>query len=88
MTVVSAKAAREKFSELIGRIAYGKERVVLTRNGRQMAAMIPIEEYRLLEQILEQVEDEQDVAEAHAALEEVEREGTIPWEDVKKELNL
>ena len=88
MTTVSAKAAREKFSELIGRIAYGKERVVLTRNGRQMAAMIPIEEYRLLEQILEQIEDERDVAEAREALKEVERGETVPWEQVEKELGL
>jgi len=88
MKTMSAKEARETFSELISRTAYGKEHVILTRNGRKMAALIPIEDLTLLESLLEELEYRRDLEEARAALAEVETEGTVPWEKVKADLGL
>lgn len=76
--------ARDQFSEAINRAAYGKERVILTRRGKLLVAVIPIEDVRLLEAI----EDQRDLELAKQAREEIKREGTTSWEDVKGHLNL
>lgn len=36
----SAEEARKSFTELLGRAAFGKERIVVTRNGKQFAAIV------------------------------------------------
>lgn len=36
--------ARSQFSELINRVGYGKERIVLTRHGKALVALVPAEE--------------------------------------------
>jgi len=36
--------ARVRFAELVNRAAYGKDRVILTRRGRPIAAVVPIED--------------------------------------------
>ncbi|MFH1595044.1 MAG: type II toxin-antitoxin system Phd/YefM family antitoxin [Pseudomonadota bacterium] len=81
MSKVSTVEARERFSDIINRAAFGKERVVLTRRGKELAAVVPIEDMRLLEEL----ENYMDVEAARQALKE---EGTIPWEQVKAELGL
>ena len=88
MTTISAREARASFSDLINRAAYAKERVMITRKGKKMAAIIPVELYTLLESVLEEFEYKNDVEEARAALAEVETEGTVPWEKIKSELEL
>jgi prevent-host-death family protein len=45
----STTDAREGFAELLGRVAYGKERVVITKNGKRQAAVIPVEDLDRLE---------------------------------------
>lgn len=82
--VVSAKEAREKFADLVNRTAYSKERVVVTRNDRPMAAVVSIEDLELLELL----EDYVDLADAREALAEARCDGTRSWEDVKAELGL
>jgi len=81
---ITTVAARQNFSDLINRVAYGKDRVLLTRRRRPLAAMVPIEDIALLEEI----EDREDLKAARAALREVKRKGTIPWARLKKELSL
>ena len=51
MSTLSTVEARGNFSDLVNRSAYGKERVVLTRRGKGVAAVVPIEDLRLLEAI-------------------------------------
>jgi len=41
-----------------------------------------------LNALLEELEYRKDVEEARAALEEVEREGTVPWDEIKTELGI
>ena len=81
---ITTVAARQNFSELINRVAYGKDRVLLTRRSRPLAAVVPMEDIALLEEI----EDRDDLKTARAALREVKRKGTIPWTRLKKELGL
>ncbi len=81
MTTMTTVEAREHFAELLNRSAYGKERIVLTRRGRELAAILPLEDLHLLERIEERV----DVEEALKALAEP---GQTSLEDVKRELGL
>jgi prevent-host-death family protein len=81
---ITAKEARENFSELVNRTAFGKERVVVTRNKRQVAAVVPVEDLELLELL----EDHVDLRAAKKALQEAKKQGTRPWADVKADLGL
>jgi prevent-host-death family protein len=81
---ISTVAARQNFSELINRVAYAKDRVLLTRRNRPLVAIVPIEDIALLEEI----EDREDLKAARAALREVKRKGSKSWKQLKKELRL
>ena len=76
MSSMSLMKARDRLSALVKRAASEKERVVLTVRGRELAALVPIEDLRLLEEL----EDRLDLDDASAALAEVRKEGTVPWE--------
>ena len=81
---ISTVKAREQLSTVINRAAFGKERVVLTRRGKEVAAVVPIEDVKLLEEL----EDRIDLEEARAALAEAKSKGTIPWKKIKADLGL
>jgi prevent-host-death family protein len=84
MKQVSTVDARAQFSEIINRAAFGKERVTLTRRGKEIVAVVPIEDMKLLEAL----EDKIDLEEARAALAEAKKKGTVTWEKVKTELGI
>jgi len=44
---------RSNFSEILGRIRYGRERIILTKSGRDVAAVISIEDLRTLENFVQ-----------------------------------
>ncbi len=88
MANVSTVTARNEFSTLVNRVAFGKERVVLTRRGKELMAMVPLEDLKLLERLLERLEDQADVEDAREALAEAEREGTISLAQIRDELGL
>jgi prevent-host-death family protein len=81
---VSTRDARENFSDVINRAAYGKERVILTRRGKAVVAVVPMDDIETLEAL----EDRIDLADALASLKEAEEKGTISLEDLKRELGL
>lgn len=86
MVKVSTVEARDNFSEIINRAAYGKERIILTRRGKDLAVVIPIEDLTLIEEL----EDRLDLEAAIAAEEEAAAKGEepIPWEKVRDKLDL
>ena len=84
MTSVSTVEARERFSEVVNRAAFGQERIVLTRRGKALAAVVPIEDLKWMEEL----EDQMDIEAARKSLAEAREKGTIPWEDIKAELGL
>jgi len=88
MTTISAEKARNTFSDLVSHTAYSKDRVVVTRNGKKMVAIISMEDFELLEKIIDRLEDEIDAEEIRAALDEVREGKTVPWERVKKDLGI
>jgi prevent-host-death family protein len=78
---ITTVAARQHFADLINRVARRKDRVVLTRRRKPLAAVVPIEDMALLEEI----EDREDLRAARAALREAKREGMVPLDQVLKE---
>jgi prevent-host-death family protein len=81
---MSTALARQHFSDLINRVAYGKDRVVLMRRSRPLAAVVPIEDIEFLEKL----EERGDLKAARAARREAARKGTKPWAQLKKDLGL
>jgi prevent-host-death family protein len=49
-TRVSIGQVKRDLSDLVNRVAYGGERIILTSRGRPKAAIVSIEDYRRLEQ--------------------------------------
>jgi prevent-host-death family protein len=86
MTNVTAAEARNQLSELINRAAYGRERIVLTRRGKQLAALVPMEDVELLERLVEELEDRLDVDTAKKRL--AGAEGSVSLDELKAELGL
>ena len=84
MSTVTTVKARESFSEVVNRSAYGKERIVLTRRGKEIAAVVPVEDLKLLEKL----ETHLDLEDIERALDDPENKESIPWSRVKKELGL
>ena len=48
MGSMMASAARTRFAEVLNRVAYGRERIVLNRHGRGLVAIVPVEDLELL----------------------------------------
>jgi prevent-host-death family protein len=51
MSQMSTVEARENFSELINQAAYGNKRIVLTRRGKPLVAVISVEELNRLTEL-------------------------------------
>jgi prevent-host-death family protein len=83
MTRIGVSDARDHLSEVVDRARYTHERVVLTKRGREVGAIISIDDLRLLEML----EDQLDVKAAKQALEESQGE-RVPYDEVRKKLAL
>ena len=52
MPRMTMTAARRELSEAVNKLVYGKgEPIVLSRRGKDLAAIIPLEEFKLLEEV-------------------------------------
>jgi len=84
MVRIEATTARNAFSDVINKVAYGADRVVIERRGKPVAAVIPMEDLRLLELL----EDHLDIEAARKALADPKNRVRIRWEKVKADLGL
>ena len=88
MTRLNVSKAREEFPDVVNRAAYGNERTIVSRRGKDLAAVIPIDDLRLLERLAQEEMDRIDIEDARAALKEAEAKGTIPLAEARKLLGL
>jgi prevent-host-death family protein len=49
-TEIPVTQARDELAELINRVAYGHERIILTRHSKPVACLVPPEDLQQLEQ--------------------------------------
>lgn len=88
MKKVSVTKARTVMAEIVGRVMFGGERVILERNGKDVAAVVPMEDLRLMERLIEEEEDRIDLEEAQKALSDPQNKKPISLEKVRKDLGL
>ena len=84
VTEYTTAEARNQFSEVINKAAYGKERVRLSRRGKVIAVVVPVEDI----EVLEKLEDRLDARDVKAAIRQGETAGTISLDAFLDELNL
>ncbi len=83
MVRIGVSDARDRLGEVVDRARYTQERVVLTKRGREVGAIISIDDLKLLEML----EDQLDIKASRQALEESQGE-RISYDDVRKNLGL
>ncbi len=83
MVKIEATEARKGFSELISKVHYGADRVLIARRGKEMVAVVSLADLRLLEMI----EDRIDIEAARKVLENPKNK-RVPWAKVKADLGL
>lgn len=81
MATISTREFRDKVSDTVNRAAYGGERIFLQRRGKNVAAIVPVADVELLEEL----EDRMDLEAARKAL--AEPGESIPWAEVEKRLD-
>jgi len=82
---VSLTELRESLPDTIGRVAHGKERLLIKRHNRPVAAVVSMDDVRLLEML----DDVLDLEAAAEALEEIASGGELKSAaEFRKELGL
>ena len=84
MSSYTASEARENFSDIISLVAYGKERQTVSRRGKEIVALVPIEDLRRLEEL----EDQEDLKDARAVLRSMKGKRGKPLAQLKEEMGL
>ena len=72
MVSIPFSEARTHLTDIVNEVAHGGERIILTRKGKQLVAIIPLEDLRALEAI----ENKIDLEDAKKALRDVEKHDT------------
>jgi antitoxin Phd len=78
---IGMREVRDNLAEIINRVAYGGERAVLRRRGKDVVAVVSMEDLSLLEAM-------EDRADVKAALKARKEKGTVPLEQVKARLGM
>ena len=84
--IVPVREFRTKLSELLSDVADRRDHVLVTRNGKPAAALVPIDEYEALEETAEILSDPDAIAAIEAGLAEIARDETVTLEDLRREL--
>ncbi len=77
---VDTKNAKEELAELLNRVLHNNERIILTRRGKEIAAIIPLADLARLQAS----ENKNDLEKALEALKEAREKGTISLDDFKE----
>lgn len=83
-TLMNTLDAKDQFADLINRVIHSKERIILTRRGKEVAAIIPFEDL----EILQNSQDKTDLHDAIDALKEVRNLSSMTIEQLKEEVGL
>jgi prevent-host-death family protein len=82
VTTLNITEIRDNLSEAITRVAFQGERILVRRSGKNLAAIVSVEDLEAIEAL----EDHRDIEAADAAL--AESKDRIPYEKVRRELGL
>jgi len=85
--VVPVRQLRSNLSQLLSDVADRRDHVVVTRNGRPAAALVPVDEYEALEETAEILSDPDALQAIEAGLEEIERDDVVTLDQLRRELS-
>lgn len=88
METVSCRDIKDHMSEILNRVAYNHKRYKIARHNKDMAIIISVDEWKAIEKLLQKLEDEEDIREAKLALKEVDEQGSISFDEMKKRVGL
>ncbi len=77
---------RSNLSQLLSDVAERRDHVLVTRNGKPAAVLVPIDEYEALEETAEILSDPEAVTAIQAGLAELSRDEAVTLEDLRREL--
>ena len=80
--------AREKLTELVDEVNNKFEQIEITKNGKPRAVIMSADEFDSWKETMEVLSDEQLMKDIRQAEKEFREGKSIPWEQVKEELNL
>jgi len=81
VTTLTTSQIRAHLSDILTKVAFQGDRVVITRSGKKFVAVVPVDDLEFLEAL----EDRLDIEDAKRALQEP---GSVAWEKVKADLGL
>jgi len=84
MKRITTAEARKQMAELLNRAAYGGERFVVTRHGKELVAIVPLQDVTLLDKLRALLARK----DFEAAVAEMEQSGTRPWDEVRRDLEM
>lgn len=79
--------AREKLTELVDEVNNKFEQIEITKNGKPRAVIMSADEFDNWKETMEILSDEQLMKDIRQAEKEFREGKSIPWEEVKEELN-
>jgi antitoxin YefM len=83
---IPVREFRSNLAEVLSGVADRRDHVVLTRNGRPAAALVPVDEYQALEETAEILSDAATLDAIQAGLDDLAGGDTIELEDLRSEL--
>ena len=86
--IVPFTEARARLSELLDELEARHEHVVITRNGRPAAVLVPAEEQEVLEETLEVLQDEELLRALRESEDDVKSGRLTSLREVRRELGL
>ena len=84
---VPVREFRTNLSALLSDVADRRDHVLVTRNGKPAAALVPIDEYDALEETAEILSDSETLAAIEAGLAEFSRGESVTLADLRAELD-
>jgi antitoxin YefM len=85
-TTVPVREFRSKLSQLLSDVADRRDHVLITRNGRPAAVLVPIDEYQALEETAEILSDSATLGAIEAGLAELSRDESVTLDELRSEL--
>jgi prevent-host-death family protein len=84
--IVPAREFRTRLSELLSDVADRRDHVLVTRNGKPAAALVPIDEYEALEETAEILSDSATLTAIEVGLSELARGDGVTLDDLRRDL--
>jgi antitoxin YefM len=84
--IVPVREFRTNLSELLSDVADRRDHVLVTRNGKPAAALVPIDEYEALEETAEILSDSVTLAQIEAGITELTRGESVTLDELRAEL--